>query len=553
MTFLLAILLTASAPAADLHIEAEDAELIGVEIDSTRAGYSGRGYVTGYDAEEDLVRFTFEIAEAGIYELRLGYAQSARIRPYDMAIGGEPAGGTLFGTQGSFFEGRLAEHWFAAGEHVVEISGGFDLDYLRLARLVYDPPEPPPFRLSDSQATPEARALMGFLLDMYGEKILSGQQDLSEIAYIERVTGKTPAIGAFDLIDYSPSRIEHGANPAGSSERWIDWAAQDGIVTLMWHWNAPTDLINEPPDRLWWSGFYTRATTFDLDVVLADPTSERYQLLLRDIDAIAEELRKFQDAGVPVLWRPLHEAAGGWFWWGAHGPEAFVQLWRLLYDRLVHEHDIHNLIWVYTHEPNAFDWYPGDAYVDVVSRDVYADDPRAVMRGDWEQLQEHFGDRMLVALSESGTLPDPQVITDYGIWWSWFAVWNGSFIRDIDEDYLNHVFQSEHVLTRDELPEWRSYPQPIDDELEPETALAFTIFPNPSAGAATVRLMLSDPAEVRVEVFDVVGRRVYVDDLGFRPAGLLEARLEAGEASGVYLVRVRAGEVELHRTLLIAK
>jgi beta-mannanase len=24
----------------------------------------------------------------------------------------------------------------------------------------------------------------------------------------------------------------------------------------------------------------------------------------------------WQDAGVTVLWHPLHEASGGWFWWG---------------------------------------------------------------------------------------------------------------------------------------------------------------------------------------------------------------------------------------------
>ena len=52
---------------------------------------------------------------------------------------------------------------------------------------------------------------------------------------------------------------------------------------------------------------------------LADPAGEDYALLLRDIDAIAVELQKFEDAGVPVIWRPLHEAQGGWFWWGAQG------------------------------------------------------------------------------------------------------------------------------------------------------------------------------------------------------------------------------------------
>jgi len=91
-----------------------------------------------------------------------------------------------------------------------------------------------------------------------------------------------------------------------------------GIVTLCWHWNAPSHL-KEDTENEWWGGFYTQHTTFDVAAALADPTSEEYRLLLRDIDVIAAELKKFSDAGKPVLWRPLHEAAGGWFWWGRRG------------------------------------------------------------------------------------------------------------------------------------------------------------------------------------------------------------------------------------------
>ena len=34
-----------------------------------------------------------------------------------------------------------------------------------------------------------------------------------------------------------------------------------------------------------------------------------------------------------------------------------------------------------------------------------------------------FAGRKMVALSESGTLPDPAVSTDFGVWWSWVSVW----------------------------------------------------------------------------------------------------------------------------------
>ena len=314
----------------------------------------------------------------------------------------------------------------------------------------------PPKTLNDPLATSEAKSLMSFLVDQYGQKVLSGQQKLIEIDYIFSVTGKEPAVGVFDLIDYSPSRIEFGADPTGETESWIDWAdVGGGIVSLSWHWNAPTDLINEP-DKEWWRGFYTYATTFDIEAVLADPGGEKYQLLIRDLDAIAVELEKFQDADIPVLWRPLHEASGGWFWWGAKGPGLFIELWQLMYDRFVNVHGLHNLIWVYTVGDTA--WYPGDTYVDIVSMDIYPSDPETSMVWDWQETQSRHEGQKLVALSESGIVPDPDRIREDDVWWSWFSVWSGDFIRDADPAYLSFVYDDEDIITLSELIDWKHYP-----------------------------------------------------------------------------------------------
>jgi hypothetical protein len=314
----------------------------------------------------------------------------------------------------------------------------------------------PPKTLTDPQATSESKSLMSFLVDHYGQKVLSGQQDMSEIDYIYSVTGKQPAVGVFDLIEYSPSRIEHGSNPTGQVESFISWAnSGGGIVSLSWHWNAPTDLIDEP-NKEWWRGFYTFATTFDIEAVLADPGGERYQLLIRDLDAIAVQLTKFRDANLPVLWRPLHEASGGWFWWGAKGPGPFIELWRLMHDRFVNYHGLHNLIWVYTVGDAA--WYPGDAYVDVASMDIYPSDPNTSMVGFWLDTQSRHEGVKLVALSESGILPNPDKIRADKVWWSWFSVWSGSFIRNVNQSFLNSVYNDEDIITLDELIDWKHYP-----------------------------------------------------------------------------------------------
>ncbi|UFH52367.1 glycosyl hydrolase [Spirosoma sp. KNUC1025] len=318
-------------------------------------------------------------------------------------------------------------------------------------------PAKPANQLIDSQATSSTKKLFAFLVEQYGRKMISGQQD--DVEYVLEKTGKEPAIGAFDLIDYSASRVQFGSKPVRSSEACIEWAKKGegrGIVSLCWHWNAPADLINQAPDKLWWSGFYTKATTFDLAAALADKHGERYQLLLNDMDAIALELKKFQDADVPVLWRPLHEASGGWFWWGAKGSGPFRELWQILYERLTDYHQLHNLIWVYTGTDSLkADWYPGNQYVDIVGLDLYMD-ATATMSPNWTSAQAQFNGKKLVTLTESGHLPKPDTVRSFNTWWSWFAVWNGTdWIKKQPIDLLKSVYTDPDVITRDELPDWR--------------------------------------------------------------------------------------------------
>ena len=284
---------------------------------------------------------------------------------------------------------------------------------------------------------------MNYLAMQYGEKTLSGQHhsqsqnlDFPVAEYLTKSGGIVPAIRSSDFIQYSPSRIEHGATPDQETEQAIAWAQQNGgVVSMMWHWNAPTDLIDEP-DKEWWRGFYSYATTFDLPGALANPSSNDYQLLLRDIDAIAVELQKFETAGVPVIWHPLHEAQGGWFWWGDHGAETFKDLWNLMYDRLTDHHGLHNLIWEYTIASSASegfstDWYPGDDVVDMVGLDIYTD-PSASMSGQWTEALDLFNGNKMIALSETGTVPDADSMDQWGIEWSYFSPWKGDFIDDMD-------------------------------------------------------------------------------------------------------------------------
>ncbi|WP_249043515.1 glycosyl hydrolase [Paenibacillus faecis] len=322
-------------------------------------------------------------------------------------------------------------------------------------------------------ASPEARGLMRYLCSIYGRSMLTGQQigvlSTPELDLIHEVTGRYPAVAGFDFMNYSPSRVERGVT-CRDTDLAIDWwKNRCGIVTFCWHWNAPKDLIDLPPDRTWGSGFYTKATTFDVKKAMADTGSEEYRLILRDIDAIAVELKRLADARVPVLWRPLHEASGGWFWWGAKGPEPCIALWKLMYHRLTYEHGLNHLIWVWNGQ--HADWYPGDEFVDIMGEDIYAP-----VR-DYSSQQERFRTAesytrtsKIIALSENGVVPDPDRMAEDGTPWAWNCTWYGTFVYREEEDgrlayseeyteleQLRKTYRHPRTITLEELPDWEEW------------------------------------------------------------------------------------------------
>ena len=255
-------------------------------------------------------------------------------------------------------------------------------------------------------ASPEAQSLMAWFSDIYGKHIISGQQEgwrgtndlCFELAYLTNTTGKLPALLAMDLIsctDNSP----HRDSPHPLARNAIDWYQhRHGLVEFCWHWRAPMN-GNE---------IYTKDTTFDLARGMTAGTPEN-EALLRDLNRVAAELEVLRDAHVPVLWRPLHEANGRWFWWGAQGPEPFKQLWRLMFENFTAEHRLNNLIWVFSPgaETDLADWYPGDAYVDIIGQDHYPmDGNHGTAKDVFDELTAFGRGQKLIALGENGAIPD---------------------------------------------------------------------------------------------------------------------------------------------------
>ncbi|MBN2274710.1 MAG: hypothetical protein JXR41_00830 [Bacteroidales bacterium] len=540
------------AAVKDYWLEAEDAILTGVSKATTYSGYSGTGYVGGFDTEGDIITFSFE-AEGGLYDLVIGFSTPHGEKGYELTVNGSASTG-MFPASGSFKEGSAGKVTLETGQNTVIIGNGWGwyyIDYIRFVSSVSYPPSPPQQDLTNPLATEDAKKLFALLKGLYGKKVLSGQHDIVELQYIKEITGHTPVVACFDLIEYSPSRIEYGSNPEGSAESWIAWEQEKGcIINLLWHWNAPADLINTT-GKEWWRGFYTYATTFDIAAVLADTSSSGYDLVIRDIDAIAVQLKKFYDNDIPVLWRPLHEASGGWFWWGAQGPEPFIELWKLMYNRLVNHHQLHNLIWVYTSgDP---DWYPGDDFVDIASLDIYSN-PGASMSVDWENVQTQFNGKKMVALSESGTLPVPEKIRLFNTWWSWFSLWTGDYIRGADTKELKALYNDKDILTMEKMGDWREYSSLPDNPELSGSSDELQLHYDPLSCDICIEYECDAAAQCTIELFDLQGHLITSQSGFLSKPDQTVMRIPAGKLlPGLYIAVVRSDKSLISGKFVVAR
>ena len=105
------------------------------------------------------------------------------------------------------------------------------------------------------------------------------------------------------------------------------------------------------------------------------------------LDKLAADLQVLENAGVPVLWRPYHEAGAGW-WWSNNGGASYKLLWNHMWNYFTNTKRLHNLIWVWStngvDSKNQCAYYPGDNRVDIIGGSFYNDGRTPA--GNWPLL-----------------------------------------------------------------------------------------------------------------------------------------------------------------------
>lgn len=355
----------------------------------------------------------------------------------------------------------------------------------------------------NAQKNEKTMEVWNYLREVYGKQVITCQQMMDTAAYEDLVfynaTKDLTAMKGFDFIFCTGSY--HSDDMIDDAIKWSKESG--GLCAFTWHWNVPKDIDN--PEGGY--AFYTNEITNFDQVNAVTPGTKEYETVIHDIDLIATKIQRMESEGVTILFRPLHEASGAWFWWGLQGRdsatnEVFQKLWYMLYDRLENYHKLTNIIWVWNGQnphtaihPNAFDIEGIDRYYD--QEDISADALSAYYAKCWGELEgydkycaelagmESTGKMM--ALTECGYIPDPEGIKANNTMWLYYMVWNGDFIyepdaagkakvdlngtpspnpkKGITNEMLADYFTNDLYITHNKLPEFsfgvREIPQQI--------------------------------------------------------------------------------------------
>ncbi len=248
----------------------------------------------------------------------------------------------------------------------------------------------------DPGATPGTRALLANLhrIGWESDTVMFGQEfplsyDRREVGYLDveqsdvkDVVGDHPAVHGSDfhfLID--KDRHERFAHRRAAQKAYADGA----MVTFDYHW----------------LGRYGNSHNWEEQdakilhrVVTGDDSQGDVTWFYEHLDEVLHVIN--EELGFPIVFRPLHEMNGNWFWWGSRldgGPETYRRAFQLLVEYITERTDLVLFCW----SPDkrlATEYYPGDEYVDVIGVDGY---------GEGRPDNPHFSVEAMVALLEATT------------------------------------------------------------------------------------------------------------------------------------------------------
>jgi len=437
-----------------------------------------------------------------------------------------------------------------------------------------------PALLLDPAATTATVNLWNYLKSIYGQKMLTGcwtETQFGGNAKVVSCTGETPAIWGQDMNSWYSNRTEFNwINTWNQNIAGFKTAYNRGqILQVNWHWQMPSSKVAGVYTRDAWgknSAGVSQMMTTQQWADIVTPRTALYDAMIEDIDYhVVNFLKKIVDKNgipIPIIFRPLHEIDGGWFWWTCTtDPTKTAKLFKILQDRIINFHGCHNLIWVYNPGVicNGGSWppyqtsefarrkafYPGDAFCDITGIDLYDFDPAVrgtynttgkTYRNSWNMMKAIAPSKM-IALCESEGLPNPAKCftdPDYAPW-LYCLPWYSENYTDASAGLTRDLcawnkiqFKSAYVINAGDFTITASE-SPLSLE-QP----GISIYPNPATNYVTISFTNKKVnGKVQLTLFELAGKIVYKSELGKDKS----LKLFTGDLNkGFYMVKLSDGQ-----------
>jgi len=161
-----------------------------------------------------------------------------------------------------------------------------------------------------------------------------------------------------------------------------------GCLTYDFHDNPFTDAEwNEGVRKMWERGMIVGVFSFyanpsggswndpcDIELIFEKGENATKTNFYHQMDRMAANLLWLKERGIPVVYTPFVESNDRNKWHAKGGSDRIIKLYRLVHDYFKISKGLDNIIWAYhtTQGKGALiDYYPGDAYVDVLGKSAY--------------------------------------------------------------------------------------------------------------------------------------------------------------------------------------
>ncbi|WP_433606691.1 lectin [Dactylosporangium sp. CA-139114] len=315
-----------------------------------------------------------------------------------------------------------------------------------LAALIANP--------APAQAFPASTraALVNYLSGISGQYTITGQHNREPNSdptkwtrVAQGITGQTPGLWGGDFL-FASSDVN--ARQTMVSEAIRQWQG-GSLVALTWHMCPPTVGSTCGWDS---AGVLSHLSDSQWSQLVTDGSALNTAFKNRLNEAVPY-LRQLQNAGVPVLFRPIHEMNEGWSWWGGRpGANGSRKLFQIVHDYYVGQ-GLSNLVWVWNVKDvnmgSIGDYWPGASYADIATLDMWV--KLAPSTSDYQAMLNVAGGKP-IALAEVGQVPSVALLNAQPRW-TYFMVW-AEYLQDpaynTNANVQNTYFNS-RVLVRGEF------------------------------------------------------------------------------------------------------